>query len=184
MEGVELLAESRRKDKEVDEDMPTALPARSIVLAKPKEKKRKRDGKLERLIKRSKKRSAMDCEDEGTKLTSKEQVEQKVSRDLLDTLRSSIEEQNRNKESIVFGHLKKILYGERRGKHIKDTTFRTILKGECSASYMSVVKEQEMLLDKFNGNERSRKQLVHRFAGILGQMSRQDLAGSRELLEG
>ena len=67
----------------------------------------------------------------------------------------------------MFGRLKKILYGERKGKFAKDMTFRTILKEECSTSYMNVVKQQESLLQDFKGSQQSRKQLVHKFANIL-----------------
>jgi hypothetical protein len=36
------------------------------------------------------------------------------------------------KESIVFTGLKKLLYGDRKGKFIQDNAFKTRLKGENS----------------------------------------------------
>jgi hypothetical protein len=46
-------------------------------------------------------------------------------------------------ESVVFSGLKKILYGDRKGRFIQDNTFKTRLKGECSDHYMNILKEQE-----------------------------------------
>jgi hypothetical protein len=60
----------------------------------------------------------------------------------------------------VFGHLKKLMYGDRKGRFIQDNTFRTRLKGECSEEYMNVVQEQAQILSTFNGSFLNRRNLV------------------------
>lgn len=60
----------------------------------------------------------------------------------------------------MFGHLKKLLYGDRKGRFIQDNTFRTRLKGEYSEEYMNVVQEQEHILSSFNGSFLNRRNLV------------------------
>jgi hypothetical protein len=75
-------------------------------------------------------------------------------------MQSSIDHDNKLKESIVLGHLKKLLYGDRRGRFIQDSTFRTRLQGEYSEQYMKVVQEQQDILNGFNGSYLNRKNLV------------------------
>jgi hypothetical protein len=50
------------------------------------------------------------------------------------------------------------------------------LKGECSEEYMKVVREQESILNDFNGSFLNRRNLVEKFSNILGTMRKVDKA--------
>jgi hypothetical protein len=71
---------------------------------------------------------------------------------------------------LVLGQLKKLLYGDRRGRFIQDSTFRTRLRGEYSEQYMNIVQEQQNILSAFQGSYFNRKNLVEKLANILGTL--------------
>lgn len=60
----------------------------------------------------------------------------------------------------MLGGLKKLLYGDRKGKYIQENTFKTRSKGECSGHYQKVLNEQEEILNQFSGGYFNRRNLV------------------------
>lgn len=64
-----------------------------------------------------------------TSLTKKEREDHIRTEGIVKELQVQMEQRNQLKESIVLGQLKKLLYGDRRGRFIQDCTFKTRLKG-------------------------------------------------------
>lgn len=79
-------------------------------------------------------------------MTFKEATEYRGVDATIQTLRKHIDRDNKLKESIVFSGLKKLLYGDRKGRFIQDNAFKTRLKGECSEHYLNILKAQEGML--------------------------------------
>ena len=81
---------------------------------------------------------------------------------------------------MVFGGLKKLLYGDRRGRFIQDNAFKTRLAGECSIYYLNILKTQEGILNDFEGSYINRRNMAERFSNILGKLNKSEAAIQKE----
>lgn len=75
---------------------------------------------------------SQEAKEGDTSLTTKEREDHVRTDGIVKELQVQMEQRNKLKESIVLGQLKKLLYGDRRGRFIQDCTFKTRLKGEYS----------------------------------------------------